>query len=403
MTDILTRPGTADPPTPAVTDQPTPPPHQDGPPVPQDALLRHSIGPFRFESGGELPDVEIAYETWGTLNADRSNAVLVLHALTGSTHVAATAADPEPGWWEGLVGPGRPVDTEKWFVLAPNMLGGCYGTTGPSSSDPEGTPWGSRFPFTTIRDSVRSEALLADALGIERFHAVVGGSMGGARALEWAATYPHRVAGVGVIACGAHSTAEQIAFAQSQTAAVRLDPHYHGGDYYGGPLPEGGLGIARRIAHITYRSEAELQGRFGREYQHGEDPFADAVRRGGRYQVESYLDHQAGKLARRFDANSYVVLTEALMSHDVGRGRGGEASALAGVTARAFVAAVDSDRLYWPGQSQELARQLVAAEGAGAAGHPGVPVHRIDSPIGHDGFLTDLEQVYPELVDTLRL
>lgn len=374
---------------------------KDGPPVPESALRTHSIGAFEFETGGRLPNVQIAYETWGALNEDRSNAVLILHALTGSTHVAATAADPEPGWWEGLVGPGRPLDTDKWFVLAPNMLGGCYGTTGPSSVDPEGTPWGSRFPFTTIRDSVRAEALLADALGIQRFHAVVGGSMGGARALEWAATFPDRVAGVAVIACGAHSTAEQIAFAQSQTAAIRLDPHFAGGDYYGGPAPEGGLGIARRIAHITYRSEAELQGRFGRSPQPGEDPFGAPVARGGRYQVESYLDHQAGKLARRFDANSYLVLTEALMSHDVGRGRGGESAALAAVTARSFVAAVSSDRLYWPGQSQELARLLGGP--SGDSGGAAVPLHLIDSAIGHDGFLTDLEQVYPELVQTLQL
>lgn len=371
--------------------------------APIGALRTLNIGPFQFESGGQLPEVHIAYESWGTLNEDGTNAVLILHALTGSSHVAASAEDLEPGWWEGLVGPGRPVDTEKWFVVAPNMLGGCNGTTGPSSLDQHGIPWGSRFPFTTIRDSVHAEARWADALGIRKFHAVIGGSMGGARALEWSVTYPERVGGVAVIACGAHSTAEQIAFAQAQTAAIRLDPDFQGGDYYQGTAPESGLGIARRIAHITYRSEAELQGRFGRHHQDGEDPFGAPVVRNGRYQVESYLDHQATKLVHRFDANSYVVLTEALMSHDVGRGRGGESSALAGVTSRAFIAAVNSDRLYWPGQSQELARQLSKAEGANQGGHPGVPVHTIDSPIGHDGFLTDLEQVYGEMIETLQL
>ncbi|MFC7402959.1 homoserine O-acetyltransferase [Citricoccus sp. GCM10030269] len=345
----------------------------------------HSLrtGAFDFESGGHLPAVDIAYETWGTLNAQKSNAVLLLHALTGSTHVASSSEIPEDGWWEGMVGPGRPIDTDTWFVVAPNILGGCYGTTGPSSLDPDGTPWGSRFPFTTIRDSVRAEVRLADALGIERWQAVIGGSMGGARALEWAATYPERVAGMGVIACGAHSTAEQIAFAQAQIQAITLDPNFRGGDYYGGPTPDGGLGIARKIAHITYRSEPDIGERFGRKPQLDEDPFGDPVCRHGRYQIESYLDYQAAKLAKRFDANSYRVLTEALMSHDVSRGRGAESSVLAEIEAAPFIAAVESDRLYFPVQSENLARQL-----------PGeVTVHMIDSAVGHDGFLTDMEQL----------
>jgi homoserine O-acetyltransferase len=351
-------------------------------------VQRRAIGPVTLEAGGHLSDVVLAYETWGTLNEDASNAVLVEHALTGSSHVARGESG-EDGWWDSLVGPGRTIDTDRFYVVSINMLGGCYGSTGPASLDPEGRPWGSRFPFVTIRDSVRTEALLADQLGIDSWHSVIGGSMGGARALEWAVTYPERVQRCAVIACGAASTAEQIAFAQAQVQAIRLDPQFAGGDYYGSPGPEAGLGLARRIAHITYRSEAELSHRFGRAAQGIEEPFGSAVPDGrGRYQVESYLDHQADKLVRRFDANSYVILTEALMSHDVARDRGGLADALADTTARFFIAAVDSDRLYWPAQSHELASAL-----------PGdVPVHTITSPIGHDAFLTEIAQLEPALV-----
>ncbi|WP_300342911.1 homoserine O-acetyltransferase [Nesterenkonia sp.] len=345
----------------------------------------YDAGPFSFETGGHLPQVRLAYETWGELNQAGDNAVLVAHALTGDTHVASSPADPSPGWWEPLLGPGRPIDTSRWFVIAPAMVGGCYGSTGPASADPQGIPWGSRFPFVTIRDSVQLEKRLLDHLGVTRLHAVVGGSMGGARALEWAVSWPEFVRGAGIFACGAASTAEQIAFLQAQLLAIRNDPHYAGGDYYGGPRPEAGLGLARRIAHITYRAEPELQQRFGRERQGAEDPFG-ALSLGagrGRYQVESYLDHQAGKLVGRFDPNAYVALAEALASHDVGRGRGGVGPALGRVRARMFLAAVDTDRLYFPEQSQQIAEWV-----------PGdVPVHMITSPIGHDGFLTSAEQL----------
>ncbi|EXF25685.1 homoserine acetyltransferase [Nesterenkonia sp. AN1] len=360
---------------------------------PAGALKTAEVGAYTFEAGGRLPDVTLAYETWGTLNEDGSNAILVAHALTGDSHVAATAADPSIGWWEGLLGPGRPIDTERWFVIAPAMVGGCYGSTGPASLDPEGKPYGSRFPFVTIRDSVHLEARLAQALGIERFHTVIGGSMGGARALEWAVTYPEMVEGVAVFACGAASTAEQIAFGQAQVLAVENDPHFAGGDYYAGPAPQAGLGLARRIAHITYRAEYELAVRFGRSAQGSEDPFGAPQRRRGRYQVESYLDHQAEKLLKRFDPNAYIVLAEALMSHDVGRGRGGVDEALAGVTAVPFLAAVTTDRLYFPEQSQEIADAVPGEH----------QVHMIDSPIGHDGFLTSAEQLGDAMRETLRL
>ncbi|MDQ4502798.1 homoserine O-acetyltransferase [Sinomonas sp. ASV322] len=354
-----------------------------------DGVLRTvGIGALQLEAGGALPEVQLAYETWGTLNEDASNAVLIQHALTGDTHVARGRGD-QPGWWDALVGPGKPVDTDKYFVVAANMLGGCYGSTGPASADPDGLPWGSRFPFVTIRDSVRAEARLADRLGIRRWHAVVGGSMGGARALEWGVTYPHRVRHCVVVAIGAYSTAEQIALAQAQVLAIRQDPNYRDGDYYGATTPEAGLGLARRIAHISYRSEPEFSFRFGRRGQGAENPFdapGGAASR-GRYQVESYLDHQADKLVRRFDANSYVILTEALMSHDVGRGRGGVERALAATRSEFFLASVTSDRLYFPEQTEQLARGL-----------PGeVPVFTIDAKIGHDGFLTEIGQLGPEL------
>jgi homoserine O-acetyltransferase len=239
-----------------------------------------------------------------------------------------------------------------------------------------------------LRDSTVAEARLADQLGIRSWYAVLGGSMGGARALEWAITFPERVERCAVIAVGAASTAEQIAFAQAQTLAIRQDPHFNGGDYYNGPFPEGGLALARRIAHITYRSAAELDVRFGREPQAPEAPLqGEVLAARGRYQVESYLDHQGNKLVQRFDANSYIAITEALMSHDVSRGRGTLAEALFRSDARFFVAAVDSDRLYFPSQSRELAQAL-----------PGdVDVHLINAPIGHDGFLTEIGQLGHQL------
>ena len=363
---------------------------------PAGALKTFQAGPFTFETGGHLPAVQLAYETWGELNDTGDNAVLVAHALTGDTHVASSGADPEVGWWEGLLGAGRPIDTDKWFVIAPAMVGSCYGSTGPASPDPEGVPWGSRFPFVTIRDSVQLEKRLLDHLGVTALHTVIGGSMGGARALEWAVSFPEFVSGVAVFACGAASTAEQIAFGQAQVLAVRNDPHYADGDYYAGPRPQAGLGLARRIAHITYRTEAELQVRFGRAPQGAEDFFSaisHAAPPRGRYQVESYLDHQAGKLGKRFDPNAYLVLTEALMSHDVGRGRGGVEAALAQVQATPFLAAVDTDRLYFPEQSQQIA-ELIPGE------HQ---VHMITSPIGHDGFLTSAEQLGTAMRSTLNL
>ncbi|WP_427925199.1 homoserine O-acetyltransferase MetX [Streptomyces sp. cg40] len=337
--------------------------------------------PLALEAGGELPGVRLAFETWGHLAPDRSNAVLVLHALTGDSHVAGPAGPghPTPGWWDALIGPGRALDTDRWFVVAPNVLGGCQGSTGPSSLRPDGRRWGGSFPFLTQRDQVAVEAGLADELGIQRWALVLGGSMGGMRALEWAVTYPERTDALLLLATTASASAEQIAWTDIQLHAIRSDPHWQGGDYHDtDPGPHVGLGLARRLAHVTYRSEQELAVRFGRAPQDAEDPW-----NGGRYQVESYLDHHAAKLVRRFDAGSYVTLAETMNSHDIGRDRGDTRAALRRVTARTLVAGVDSDRLYPPSQQAELANGIPGAD----------RLRVIDSPYGHDGFLIETEQV----------
>ncbi|WP_270889587.1 homoserine O-acetyltransferase MetX [Pedococcus sp. 5OH_020] len=352
---------------------------RDGDPVGARKFVQ--LGAVELERGGVLPQVTLAYESWGRLNSRRDNAILVEHALTGDSHVVGgvEAGHPTPGWWDGLIGPGKALDTDRFFVIAANVLGGCQGSTGPATAAPDGRPWGSRFPFITVRDQVQTEALLADALGIHRWRMVLGGSMGGMRALEWAVTHPDRVDTAVILASTPYATAEQIGWCQAQVLAIRADQHFHGGDYYDRPAgPETGLGIARRIAHVTYRSELELHERFGREPQGTEEPLGGH----GRYAVESYLDHHAGKLAGRFDANSYIVLTEAMNSHDVGRGRGGVKAALAAVTSRLVVVAVDSDRLYPPRLSLEVAQAVPAAQ-----------VHTVHSEYGHDGFLIELDQV----------
>ena len=346
-----------------------------------------------LEGGGRLP-VTLAYETWGELNEAGDNAVLVLHALTADSHVTGGAGDGHPtaGWWSEMVGPGRPIDTDRWFVVAPNVLGGCQGSTGPASNAPDGLPWGSRFPVVTVRDQVAAEIDLTRELGIRSWALVVGASMGGLRVLEWALMGPE--AGIGVdaitvIASTAQSSADQIAWAHSQLLAIRADPKYRGGDYYeatDGDGPHVGLSIARSIAHTTYRSAPELNERFGRVPQGGEDPL-----HGGRYAVQSYLDHHGDKLARRFDAGTYVRLTESMLTHDLGRDRGGVETALGQITARALVVAVDSDRLFLPAESARIQRGIPDAE----------PLHVMHSDHGHDGFLVDFDQLGPIVAEFL--
>jgi homoserine O-acetyltransferase/O-succinyltransferase len=336
---------------------------------------------FPLEGGGGLSEVTVAYETWGELDPSGSNGVLVLHALTGDSHAAGAAGPghPTPGWWGPLIGPGAAIDTDRYFVVCPNVLGGCQGTTGPSSGAPDGKPYGSRFPTVTIRDQVAAEAALATGLGIGRWAGVVGGSMGGMRVLEWCVGLPERVARAVVLAVGAAATAEQIALCSLQVRAIRADPDFAGGDYYGaGPGPLDGMALARGIGQVSYRTADELERRFGHRAQPTEDQATD-----GQFAVESYLRHHGQKLGRWFDPNSYVVLSEAMNHHDVGRGRGGVARALAGVTADITVAGIGSDRLYPIGLQHELARLL--------PGHR--PATVIESASGHDGFLLESDQV----------
>jgi homoserine O-acetyltransferase/O-succinyltransferase len=340
--------------------------------------------PFALEAGGNLPSATIAYETWGTLAPDASNAVLVLHALTGDSHAAGPAGPGhgDVGWWDGTIGPGGAIDTDRFFVVCPNVLGGCQGTTGPSSTAADrARPWGARFPRTTIRDQVALEVRLADELGVGRWHGVVGVSMGGMRVLEWAIGHRERVARAVVISVGAQATAEQIAFCSVQMRAIRADPCWQGGDYYDaapGDGPHVGLSIARGVGHISYRSELELAARFGRDHQAGEEPFD-----GGRYAVESYLEYHGEKLARRFDANTYLVLSEAMNHHDVGRGRGGIATALATITADVTIAGMSSDRLYPLRLQQELGELIPTASA----------VEVVQTISGHDGFLVEADAV----------
>ena len=338
-------------------------------------------GGLALEFGGRLAEVTVAYEQWGTLNAERSNGILVLHALTMDSHVSGPAGPGHvaPGWWEGLIGPGLALDTERYFVVCPNVLGGCQGTTGPASPAPDGVAYGSRFPIITIRDQVVAEAALADALGIGEWAGVVGGSMGGMRVLEWCIGYPQRVRRAVVLAVGAAATAEQIALCSLQIRAIRNDPAFAGGDYYTrGVFPVDGLSLARGIGQVTYRTADELQGRFGRSAEAEEDPL-----KGGRFAVESYLEYHGDKLVERFDPNSYIVLSEAMNHHDVGRGRGGLARALDQVTADITVAGIASDRLYPLELQEELGRLLPGDR----------PVAVVQSAFGHDGFLIETEQI----------
>jgi homoserine O-acetyltransferase/O-succinyltransferase len=355
---------------------------RDGDPVGRRRFV--DIGTVPLERGGEVPDVRMAYECWGELDAEASNAVLILHALTGDSHVVGPAepGHPTDGWWEGMVGPGCPIDTDRWFVIAPNVLGGCQGTTGPASDAPDGEPWGARFPYLTARDQVEAERRLADELGIDTWAAVLGGSMGGMRVLEWAVMYPERVRGIVPIAVGAVASADQIALQTIQIQAIRSDPAYRGGDYLradDGVPPLDGLALARRLAHWSYRSREELATRFGRDGQGEEDPLSFD----GRFAVQSYLDHHGGKLVRRFDAASYVVLTESMNSHDVGRDRGGVSAALSRYQGEATVIGIDSDRLYPLDEQHELASLLPGADHAAV----------ISSPHGHDSFLIEIEVV----------
>jgi homoserine O-acetyltransferase len=335
------------------------------------------IGFLLLENGETLPDITIAYQSWGELNAAKDNAILINHAMTGWSDVTA--------WWPNMVGPGLPFDTNKYFIVCPNVIGGCQGSTGPSSIAPDGKRYGSRFPTVTVRDMAKAEILFSDAIGIKKYRLAVGPSLGGMRSLEWAIEHPDRVSAICTIGSSAVATGDQIGGFSVQIRAIKTDPNFNGGDYYEQEIgPIEGMGIARRIAHLTYRTESEMDVRFGRQMQGDET---------GRYAVESYLDHQADKLAKRFDANTYISLTSAMASHDVGRDRGGVVKALESINIPVVVVSIDTDRLFPPRLQVEVAELVPQA----------APLITISSDFGHDGFLVESEAVGAAIVQALSI
>ena len=338
-------------------------------------------GPLALDGGGSLAPVDIAYETYGALAPDGGNAILVCHALTGDQHVAsAHPRTGKPGWWARMVGPGRPIDTDRFCVVCANVLGSCMGSTGPASVDPAtGKPFGMAFPVITIRDMVRAQAMLLDHLGIGTLAAVVGGSMGGMQALSWAATFPARVRAALVIASTARHTAQNIAFHEVGRQAVMADPRWRGGDYGEAP-PTAGLAVARMAAHITYLSEAGLTEKFGRRLQARD---AKSFGFDADFQVESYLRHQGLSFVDRFDANSYLFITRAMDYFDLGEEHGGRlADAFRGTRTRFCLVSFDTDWLYPTAESRRVVHALNAA---GVA----VSFVELSSPYGHDAFLLD--------------
>ncbi len=343
----------------------------------------HFASGLMLDCGTALPTVNVAYRTYGALNAARSNAILVCHALTGDQYVGehhpVTGRGP---WWNQVVGPGRPVDTEKYFVICANVLGGCMGSTGPMDPRAPGeAPWGADFPPITIRDMVRAQKLLIDHLGIDRLFAVIGGSMGGMQVLEWAATYPAMVFAAVPIATAAYHSAQNIAFNEVGRQAIFTDPDFAAGQYYAtGRIPAAGLGVARMVAHITYLSEQALSRKFGRKLQ---GKAATASLFGDMFQVESYLQYQGSTFVRRFDANSYLTITRAMDYYDLAAEHNGDLSAaFAGTRTRFCVVSFSSDWLFPTGESRAVARALNRAAA-------NVSFVEVESDKGHDAFLLD--------------
>ena len=361
---------------------------QFGQPAGHRQFLTLALGrPFALDLGGHLPEVTMAFETWGTLNDAGSNALLIHHAWTGDSHVSGPAGPghPTPGWWERLVGPGCVIDTDDWFVVCINVLGGCQGSTGPASIDPTtGRHYGPRFPVVTIRDMVRAQRYVADHLGVQRWHSVIGGSMGGMQSLEWTFTFPDRVGSLVVLATCAQATAQQIGWGAIGRRSIRLDPQWSNGDYYDaadGDGPHEGLSVARMVAQVTFRSDDVFTNRFGREL------VADGnTGLWQRFEVERYLDYHGEKLVRRFDANSYLVVGKAMDLHDIARGRGGLEAALRRIRMPTLAIGIRSDVLYPTYQQRQIVDGLIAI---------GTPARyvEIDSSHGHDGFLLDIDQV----------
>ena len=339
-------------------------------------------GSLPLDGGGELTRVELAFETYGELNADRSNAILLCHALTGDQYVASPhPITGKPGWWERMVGPGNPIDTDRFHIICANVIGSCMGSTGPASEASDGHPYAMRFPVITIRDMVRAHIGLLDMLDIETLHAVVGGSMGGMQALSLAANWPDRARRVLVIASTSRHSAQNIAFHELGRQAIMADPRWQDGSYYGGDGPDNGLAVARMAAHITYLSEEALTGKFGRNLQ---DREAKSFGFDADFQVESYLRYQGSGFTRRFDANSYLYITRAMDYFDLAEEHGGKlADAFAGTDARFCLVSFDSDWLYPTSESRHVVHALNAA---GAA----VSFVELSAPHGHDSFLLDV-------------
>ena len=342
--------------------------------------------PLPLDGGGSLAQVKIAYQTYGALNAERSNAILICHALTGDQYVASPhPITGKPGWWERMVGPGKPIDTDRFHVVCANVIGSCMGSTGPASKACDGRAYAMRFPVITIRDMVRAHVALLDQLGIERLHAIVGGSMGGMQALSLAAHWPDRAARVLVTASTSRHSAQNIAFHELGRQAIMADPRWTKGDYYDGEPPDAGLAVARMAAHITYLSEPALTAKFGRGLQ---DRDAKSFGFDADFQVESYLRYQGSGFTRRFDANSYLYITRAMDYFDLAEEHGGRlADAFAGTKARFCLVSFDSDWLYPTSESRHVVRALNAA---GAA----VSFVELSAPHGHDSFLLDVPALY---------
>jgi len=340
---------------------------------------------FRLESGRKLGPVTLAYETYGRLAPDGKNAIYVAHALTGNSHAGdAPAPGREAGWWSELIGPGKAFDTDRYFVVCSNIIGGCYGTTGPASLDPEtGVPYAMEFPVITVRDMVRAQKLLLDYLGVRRLVSVCGGSLGGMQALEWAVTFPSFVASVIPIAASERLTPLAIAYNQAGRKAIMNDPNWCQGRYYGRTFPVNGLALARMIGTITYKSKEAFEERFGRKLAGDE---ADCYNFYQDFEVESYLNYQGIKLVRRFDANSYLYLTKAMDLHDLSRGFPSVQTALRRIEGRVLLISISSDLLYPPQEIRGLAVELRRS---------GVETdyHEIQSPFGHDAFLIEFDQL----------
>ena len=348
-------------------------------------------GPLALDGGGSLASVDVGYETYGTLNEDASNAVLICHALTGDQHVASPhPVTGKPGWWERMIGPDKPIDPARDFIVCANVLGSCMGTSGPASVNPATcAPWGMAFPVITIRDMVRAQAMLLDHLGVRVLKAAVGGSMGGMQVLSWAATYPERVRSAVVIASTARHSAQNIAFHEVGRQAIMADPNWAGGDYYGSDAPAAGLAVARMAAHITYLSEAGLTAKFGRKLQARADGTAGAKTFGfdADFQIESYLRHQGISFVDRFDANAYLYITRAMDYFDLAEEHGGRlADAFRGTDTRFCVVSFDTDWLYPTSESRAIIHALNAA---GAR----VSFVELASPFGHDAFLLDAPEM----------